>query len=41
VHTIKNTEALLVSSKKTEIEVNDDKTEYMILCRDQNAGRRI
>jgi len=40
VHTIKkNTKALVVASKKTGLEVNADKTRYMITSRDQNAGR--
>ena len=40
VHTIKkNTEALVVASKETGLEVNVDKTEYMVMSRDQNAGR--
>ena len=34
----KNTEALLVINKETELEVNADKTKYMIMSRDQNAG---
>jgi len=40
VHTIKeNAEALLVTSKETGLEVNADKTKYMIMSRDQNAGQ--
>ena len=39
VHTIKKSaEALIVVSKETELEVNADKTKYIILSRDQNAG---
>jgi len=39
-HTIvKNKEALVVASKETGIEVNTDKTKYMVMSRDQNAGR--
>ena len=39
-HTVKeNAEALLVDSKKTGLEVNADKTKYMVMSRDQNAGR--
>ena len=39
VHTIKeNTEALIVASKETGLEVNADKTGYMVTSRDQNAG---
>jgi len=38
IHTIKkNTEALEVTSKKIGLDVNADKTEYMIMSRDQNA----
>ena len=40
-HTIKNykeKQALVVASKKTELELNSDKTNYMIVCQDQNAG---
>jgi hypothetical protein len=40
VHTIKkNTEALVIASKEIGLEVNVDKTKYMIMSRDQNAGR--
>ena len=39
VHTVKkDREALLVGSKETGLEVNADKTKYMIRSRDQNAG---
>jgi len=39
VHTIKkNTEAFVVASKQTGIEVNADKTKYMAMSQDQNAG---
>jgi len=39
VHTVKkNREALLVGSKEIGLEVNADKTKYMIMSRDQNAG---
>ena len=38
VHSIKeNTEALVVTSKKTGLEVNADKTKYMVMSREQNA----
>jgi hypothetical protein len=41
IHTIKkNTEALVVASKQMELEVNADKTKYMVTSQDQNAGRR-
>ena len=35
----KNTEALLVASKENGLEVIADKTKYMVMYRDQNAGR--
>jgi hypothetical protein len=38
VHTIKeNAEAVVVANKETGLEVNADKTMYMVVCRDQNA----
>jgi hypothetical protein len=41
VHTIKkNTEFLLVCSKKTGQEVNAGETKYMFMSGDQNAGRK-
>jgi len=40
VRTIKkNTEAFVVASKKIVLAVNADKTKYMIMSRDQNAGK--
>jgi hypothetical protein len=40
VHTVKeNTEALVVATKEIGLEVNFDKTKYMVMSRDQNAGR--
>ena len=39
-HTVKeNAETLLVATKETGLEVNADKTKYMVMSRDQNAGR--
>jgi hypothetical protein len=39
IHTIQgNAEALLMSSKAVGLEVNVDKTKYMVMSRDQNAG---
>ena len=39
VHIIKkNTEALLVGSREIGLEVSADKTKYMVMSRDQNAG---
>jgi len=40
LHTVKeNAKGLIVASKKTGLEVNADKTKYMVMSRDQNAGR--
>jgi hypothetical protein len=39
-HTVKeNAEALVVATKEIGLEVNADKTKYMIMSRGQNAGR--
>jgi hypothetical protein len=35
----KNTEALLIASKEIGLEVNAEKTKYMVMSRDQNAGQ--
>ena len=40
VHTVKkNAEALIVARKEIVLEVNADKTKYMVMFRDQNAGQ--
>jgi len=40
VHTIKeNTKAVVVTSEEIVLEVNSDKTKYMVMSRDQNAGQ--
>jgi hypothetical protein len=40
IHIMKeNAKALKVASKEIGLEVNVDKTKYMIMCRDQNAGQ--
>jgi len=40
VHTLKeNAEALVVATKKIGLEVNADKTKYVVMSRDRNAGR--
>ena len=40
IHTIKkNTEALLVASKETVLDINADEIKYMVMSRDQNAGK--
>jgi hypothetical protein len=33
-----NAEALVVAAKEIGLEVNADKTRYIVMCRDQNAG---
>ena len=33
-----NAEALLVATKEIGLEVNADKTKYMVMSRDRNAG---
>ena len=39
IHTIKgNPEALVVASKEIGLEVNADKTKYIVMSRDENAG---
>jgi hypothetical protein len=35
----KNTEALLIASKEIGLEVNAEKTKYIVMSRDQNAGQ--
>ena len=35
----KNAEAPVVASKEIGLEVNADKAKYMVMSRDQNAGR--
>ena len=38
VHTVKeNAEGLKFASKETRQEINTDKIEYMVICRDKNA----
>jgi hypothetical protein len=40
VHAVKkNTEALVAANKEIGLEVNTDKIKYMVMSRDQNAGR--
>jgi hypothetical protein len=34
-----NAEALVVATKEIELEVKVDKTKYMVMSRDRNAGR--
>jgi hypothetical protein len=40
IHTIrKNTDALLIATKETGLEENAEKIKYMVMSRDQNAGK--
>jgi hypothetical protein len=39
VHTIKKAEALVFASKETGLEVNADKTKYMVMFRYQKADK--
>jgi hypothetical protein len=39
IHAIKNTEALVVVSKEIGLEVNAERTKYMVMSGDQNAGK--
>ena len=40
IHTLKkNAEALLAATRETGLEVSADKSKYMVMSRDQNAGR--
>jgi hypothetical protein len=40
IHTIrKNTEALLITSKEIGLKVNAEKTKYMVISQDQDAGQ--
>ena len=40
IHTVKeNVEALVAASREIGLEVSADKTKYMVMSRDQNAGR--
>jgi hypothetical protein len=40
LHTVKeNTEGLIVAIKKIALEVNTDKTKYIVMSRDKNVGR--
>jgi sorting nexin-29 len=40
IHTLKeNAEALIAATREIELEVSADKTKYMVMSRDQNAGR--
>ena len=40
IHTIKkNTETLVVANKVIELKVNADKTKYIVMPQDQNAGQ--
>jgi len=40
VHTIKkDTESLVVASKEISLEVNADKTKYIVMAQDKNVGQ--
>jgi len=40
IHTLKeNPDALVAATREIGLEVNADKTKYMVMSRDQNAGR--
>jgi len=40
IHTLKeNAEALIAATRENGLEVSADKTKYMVMSRDQNAGR--
>ena len=40
IHTLKeNAEALVAATRESGLEVSADKTKYMVMSRDQNAGR--
>jgi hypothetical protein len=40
IHILKeNAEALVAATRENELEVSADKTNYMVMSRDQNAGR--
>ena len=40
IHTLrKNTEAFVVTNKETGLEVNAEKTKYLVMFWDQNAGK--
>jgi len=41
-HTVKeNAEALVAATREIGLEVSADKTKYMVMSRDQNAGRGL
>jgi hypothetical protein len=40
VHTVReNTETIVVATKEIGLDANTDKTKYIVMSRDQNAGR--
>jgi len=40
IHTLKeNTEALVAATREVGMEISADKTKYMVISQDQNAGR--
>ena len=39
IHTVKeNAEALIAATRKITLEINVDKTKYMVMSQDQNTG---
>jgi hypothetical protein len=38
IHSIKNAEDLVIAGKEIGLEVNAEKTKYMVMSRNQNAG---
>jgi hypothetical protein len=40
-HIRKNTEALVIISKEISLELNSEKTKYVVKSRDQNAGKNV
>jgi hypothetical protein len=41
IHAIKSTVALVVTCRETGLEVNAEKTKFMVRSRDQNAGQNL
>ena len=37
----KNTEVLVIASKEIGLEVNAEKTKYMVMSRDKNSGQNV
>ena len=39
IHTVRETEALAIASKKIDLEVNAEKTKYMVMSQYHNVGQ--